>query len=96
MNIKTHPVNVAHLVMGLVFLGIAGTWGLGQLGLIDADGEGWTLPLILVVAGGAGLVASLAKSAVRRREEPASEPAYDGFQSFGYDSQEEEPGRRDV
>jgi hypothetical protein len=71
MNIKTHPVNVAHLVMGLVFLGIAGSWALRQLGVIDAAGEGWTLPLILVIAGGAGLIAALAKSAPRRVEDPA-------------------------
>ena len=40
--------------LGLVFLGIAGSWGLRQLGVIGADGEQWVLPVILVVAGGAG------------------------------------------
>ena len=25
---KTHPLNVAHLVLGLIFLGFSGSWAL--------------------------------------------------------------------
>jgi uncharacterized membrane protein len=50
-----HPLNVSHLVVGLVLLGISGLW--------TADHAGWTndnhyvLPVILVAAGVIGLVA---------------------------------------
>ena len=69
-----HPVNVAHLVMGLVFLGIAGSWGLGQIGVIDAEGGRWLLPAILVLAGGAGLVAAIAKGLSRAKDEAVDRP----------------------
>jgi len=58
---RMHPLSVGHLVCGLVFLGIAGSWGLRQAGVIESDGVPWVLPLVLVVAGGAGLLALLAK-----------------------------------
>ena len=31
---KTHPLNVGYLVVGLVFLGIAGSWLLRETGVI--------------------------------------------------------------
>jgi hypothetical protein len=58
---RTHPVNVAHLVFGLVFLGVAGCWALSASGAVEVDPR-WLLPLILLLAGGAGLVATLARS----------------------------------
>ena len=61
---RTHPVNVAHLVLGLVFLGVAGCWALSASGAVEVDPR-WLLPLILLVAGAAGLLAALAK-AMRR------------------------------
>jgi len=64
---NTHPVNVSHLVFGLVFLGIAATWALRQADVVEADGLRWILPLVLLVAGGAGLVASVAKGITRTR-----------------------------
>jgi hypothetical protein len=79
-----HPVNVTHLVMGLVFLGIAGSWALRQLGVISADGGRWVLPVILILAGGAGLVAAVAKGLSRNRtaaEEPYDESDEDPFQT---------------
>ena len=77
-----HPVNVTHLVMGLVFLGIAGSWALRQLGVISADGGRWVLPVILILAGGAGLVAAVTKGLSRNRkatEEPYDESDEDPF-----------------
>ncbi|HET6562158.1 MAG TPA: hypothetical protein VFG72_09805 [Marmoricola sp.] len=62
---RRHPVNVTHLVMGLVFLGIAGSWALRQLDVIDAESGRWVLPVILLLAGVAGLVAAVAKGLSR-------------------------------
>ena len=33
--IKTHPLNVSYLVVGLVFLGISGSWALRARGAVD-------------------------------------------------------------
>ncbi len=56
------PVSVPHLVMGLVFLGIAGSWALHAAGVIESVEVQWLLPAILVLAGAAGLVASLTRT----------------------------------
>jgi cytochrome c oxidase subunit IV len=81
-NTGRHPVNVTHLVMGLVFLGIAGSWALRQLDVISAEGGRWVLPVILILAGAAGLVAAVAKGLSRSRktaEEPYAESDEDPF-----------------
>ena len=41
---KTHPLNVSYLVIGLVFLGISGSWALREAGLIGAADVGWLVP----------------------------------------------------
>ena len=84
-NTSRHPVNVTHLVMGLVFLGIAGSWALRQLDVISAEGGRWVLPVILILAGGAGLVAAVAKGLSRGRK-PTEEP---------YDDSDEDPFQTD-
>jgi len=67
----THPVNVSYLVVGLVFLGIAGSWALRAAGLVDAADVRWLVPAVLVAAGGIGLVAFAAKGVSgRRADEP--------------------------
>jgi hypothetical protein len=76
MSTKTHPLSVTHLVVGLVFLGIAGSWALRQAGLIDVDDMGWLFPLALVVAGGIGLVAAMAKGVRGRKPQPELEREY--------------------
>lgn len=58
---KTHPLNVSHLVIGLVFLGIAGTWALRASDVVGAQSLHWLLPATLVLAGAIGLVAYAAK-----------------------------------
>ena len=83
---RTHPVNVTHLVVGLVFLGIAGSWALRESGTIDRDGFQWLLPLILVVAGAAGLVASVAKGLSKGSSEPSEDPGYDAGYEAAYDA----------
>ena len=62
---KTHPLNVSYLVTGLVFLGVAGSWGLHQIGLVDVAGIRWLLPLTLVVAGVVGLAAFAVRGLTR-------------------------------
>jgi hypothetical protein len=67
----THPLNVSYLVVGLVFLGISGSWALRTAGLVDNRDVGWLLPLVLVVAGAVGLAAFATKGVTRiRREDP--------------------------
>lgn len=72
---RTHPLEVGHLVMGLVFLGLAATWGLHELGLVRAADVDWLVPLALVAAGLLGL-AGFAVREVRGRRGTA-EAAYD-------------------
>lgn len=63
-----HPVNIGHLVMGMAFLGLVAVWAIVQSDAIDDDHIRWLLPLPWVLAGGAGLVASVL--AGRRQPEP--------------------------
>lgn len=64
---KTHPLNVSYLVLGLAFLGIAGSWALHQQGVIGSNDVEWLLPLTLVLAGAVGLVAFMARGIGTRR-----------------------------
>jgi hypothetical protein len=65
----THSVDVAYLVVGLVFLGIAGAWALRAADVVDTGQLGWLLPLTLVAAGVVGLAAFAARGASRARRE---------------------------
>ena len=83
---KTHPLNVSYLVVGLVFLGISGSWALRTAGVVETDEIRWLLPLTLVIAGVVGLVAFAAKGLSRDRTEdvaPYDEAAhYDASASY--------------
>lgn len=61
-----NPLSVAHLVAGLVFLGIAGLWLAQETGAVAVDDLDLLGPLLLVVVGAAGLLAGLTRT-VRRR-----------------------------
>ena len=65
-------VKVGHLVTGLVFLGLAGSWALHQAGVIGDVGVGWLMPAILVAAGVIGLLVMFAGS-LRRNRTPAQQ-----------------------
>lgn len=60
-----HPLSVAHLVAGLVFLGIATIWALRAADVLDAGSMEWVFPLLLVVAGTVGLAASFTRAGRR-------------------------------
>lgn len=70
----THPLHVGYLVVGLVFLGIAGSWALREAGVVDLVEDRWILPLTLVVAGLVGLVAAAMKALSRPETQPDSSP----------------------
>ena len=65
-------MSVPHLVMGLVFLGLAGSWLLHEIGVIESVQVEWLLPLVLVVAGAAALAASLVRGIGRGRRSETS------------------------
>lgn len=52
-----HPLNVAHLVMGIAFLGFVGIWATIAGEVVDSDDVRWLLPVPWVLAGAAGLLA---------------------------------------
>jgi hypothetical protein len=66
---KAHPLNVSYLVVGLVFLGVAGSWALRTSGVVDTGDIRWLVPAVLLVAGAVGLVAFAAKGISRGRQE---------------------------
>lgn len=69
-----HPVNVAHLVMGVAFLGLASIWTLFQTDAIGSDDLRWFLPLPWLAAGLAGLLA-IALTGRRTTPDGATAPA---------------------
>ena len=83
MNSTTaRPLNVSYLVMGLVFLGIAGTWALNATGVVDGADVEWLVPLSLVVAGVLGLVAFAARGVRARRTTDTALDSYDTYNSY--------------
>lgn len=86
-DMKTHPLNVSYLVVGLIFLGLAGSWALRESGAIDLGEVRWLLPLTLVAAGVIGLVAFAAKGITGRgrTDEHDDYDSYDGADSEGDD-----------
>lgn len=60
-----HPLSIGYLVSGLIFLGVAASWGLREAGVVEAGSSSWLFPLTLVVVGAIGLAASVVSSARR-------------------------------
>ena len=84
---KTHPLNVSYLVLGLVFLGISGSWALHAWEVVDTAQIRWLLPLTLVVAGAIGLVAFAAKGLGGREDGPHD--TFDNRYDDPYDQRED-------
>ena len=71
---QSRGVSVPHLVMGLVFLGLTGSWALHEVGVIESVQVQWLLPLVLVFAGAAGLLATVARSTGRGTTASTNQP----------------------
>lgn len=56
---KRHPLDVVSLVAALIFLGIFAIWLGWDRGDLSLDDIGWITPTLLIVAGLAGVAASL-------------------------------------
>ena len=57
-----HPVNVAHLVMGVAFLGLTLVWALIASDAVEGNDIRWLMPIPWVAAGAAGVLASILPS----------------------------------
>jgi hypothetical protein len=63
-------IRIAHLVMGLLFLGIAAVWLLHATGVLSADQLALSGPVVLIAAGVVGLAVSLTTSGRGDRPQP--------------------------
>jgi len=72
-----HPINVGHLVMGLAFLGLVAVWAVVQGDLVDGDDVRWLLPIPWLLAGAAGLAASVLAGR-RQGGQPSADPGVPG------------------
>lgn len=81
---RTHPLNAGYLVVGLVFLGLAGSWALRQANVIDLAEVRWLLPLTLVAAGLVGIVAMTVKGLSRR----STDGDHDTYEHDGYEGED--------
>jgi hypothetical protein len=97
---STRPLNVSYLVVGLIFLGISGSWALHASGAVDNADVQWLMPLVLVGAGVIGLVAFTAKGLTRGRgsygeQQPVGEqPGVDLYGDEPYEPYEPVPDVR--
>lgn len=62
-----HPVNTAHLVMGVAFLGLVAVWALVTGDVVDGGDTRWLLPVPWLLAGAAGIAATLIAARRPRR-----------------------------
>lgn len=62
-----HPVNIGHLVMGLVFLTFVAAWALIQTDVVTGDDVHWLLPVPWVVGGAVGIAVAVLGGVRRRR-----------------------------
>jgi len=54
---KTHPLNVTHLTIGLILLGISAIWGADAAGWTNFGDSAYLFPVLLIGAGLIGLIA---------------------------------------
>ncbi|HET7174269.1 MAG TPA: hypothetical protein VFI30_08390 [Nocardioidaceae bacterium] len=55
-----HATDVVSLVFGIFFAGCAATWLMYVVGLIGWAGVGLALPIVMIVTGAIGVLASVA------------------------------------
>ena len=61
-----HPVNVGYLVMGTAFAGLCTVWALVVSDTVELVDARWLLPLPWLLAGVAGLAATVLRNLGRR------------------------------
>lgn len=69
---QRHDTDVTSLVFGLIFAALAVMWPVRYFDLVPAGTLGWLVPVVLVVVGVTGVVASLRRA--RRYRTPAEPP----------------------
>ncbi|MGH3314757.1 MAG: hypothetical protein ACRDO0_01315 [Nocardioidaceae bacterium] len=62
-----HPLEIAPLVFGLIFLGIVVAWGLFELDVVSGGDAAWILPIVLIASGALGIVLAATKDRRTRR-----------------------------
>jgi hypothetical protein len=67
--VNRHETDVTSLVAGMVLLGIAGVWGLVELGALTLSVLPVAIPVLLVVVGVIGVAAAV----VRSRRDPTDQ-----------------------
>jgi len=72
---KTHALNVTHLTIGLILLGLSALWGADAAGWTDFADSAYLFPVLLIGAGVIGLVAFLLRGS--RRPETAVDTTVD-------------------
>ena len=72
---KTHQLNVTHLTIGLILLGLSALWGSDAAGWTDVGDSAYLIPVLLIGAGFIGLVAFVLRG--NRRTETNPENTYE-------------------
>ncbi len=80
-----HPVNILHLVMGVIFLGVVSIWALIEGQIATTDDLRWLIPLPWVIAGAAGLVVIMMSTG---RDTAVSPRVDEGWSLTAQDSEE--------
>jgi len=73
---KTHPLNVTHLTIGLILLGISAIWGADAAGWTNFADSAYLFPALLIGAGFIGLVAFALRGS-RTTPETTNDHTYD-------------------
>lgn len=72
-TVPARGVRVVHLVFGVLFLGITAIWGLAANDVLRFDVNlAIVFPVVLILAGVAGLVGMVANSGRRKNADPYS------------------------
>lgn len=68
--LQRHATDVVSLVFGIIFTGFTVVWALQETGTVTDGHAWWAGPLVLIVAGAAGLLASLRSTRGSSAEPP--------------------------
>lgn len=71
---KTHQLNVTHLTIGLILIGISALWGADAAGWTDFADSAYLFPVLLIGAGAIGLAAFALRGSRTPEITEANEP----------------------